>query len=163
MKKWYAVRRGLFLGVFDDWQQVQQSITDVESPEFKSFPTKKLAESWFQKEPRVECDFNILRKGSKSSETEFQLSYKVLDWKSSFQTTDQQKLIDKIQSVLKQSASTNFTLNDIHIYSKLKTLPQFATYFQSNKVRYTGKIFSGGVSIPNTFSINRPVVINKSL
>jgi viroplasmin and RNaseH domain-containing protein len=163
MTKWYAVRKGLYLGVFNDWYQVQQSIHEIESPKFKSFPTKKLAESWYNRTP-TECDFTITRNFSRPNEKQFQLSFQVEDWKSKFKTTDQQKLIDKIHSVLKQSSATNFTINDIHIYSKLKTLSQFSTFFQNHKVRYTGKIFANGVTLPNSYTIHRePVVINKSL
>lgn len=165
MKKWYAVRRGLMLGVFNDWYDVQQSISGIESPEFKSFPTKKLAECWYNNKTPVECDFKITRKTKpQSNEKIFQLSFVVLDWKSKFETTDQTKLINKMKSVLKQSSATNFTLNDIHIYSKLKTMPEFSHYFHNNKVKYTGKIYTNGVTLPNSYKINRePVVIDKSL
>ena len=173
MTKWYAVRKGLCLGVFNDWYQVQQSISEIESPEFKSFPTKKLAESWYNHTP-IQCEFTIKRtkttrtnlptESLNSNQIEFQLSFKVMDWKSNFKTSDQQKLIDKIFLVLKHSSATDLTINDIHIYSKMKTMPQFSTFFQNHKVRYTGKIFSNGATLPNSYTIHRePVVINKSL
>lgn len=167
MKKWYAVRRGLFLGVFSDWNEVKDSIGQIESPEFKSFPTKKLAESWLKNES-VDCDFTIKRIKSEKGTQEFSLSWVCLDYKSKMNFADELKMIDKIYQVLtKLTSASTFSINDIHTFTKLKNNQQFVTFFQNHKVRYTGRVFNNPnnlnkptkVSIP----IMRPVVIDESL
>ena len=47
-KKYYAVRHGKEIGVYDDWTKVQELVKGFNNPEFKSFKTREEAEDYLE-------------------------------------------------------------------------------------------------------------------
>lgn len=45
-KKYYAVRRGAAIGIFEDWETCKTSVNGFPGAEYKSFPTKAQAEQY---------------------------------------------------------------------------------------------------------------------
>jgi ribonuclease HI len=49
-KKYYGVRVGREIGVFDIWKECQNSVKGFSNAEFKSFPSREEAEKWVEDE-----------------------------------------------------------------------------------------------------------------
>ncbi len=46
MAKYYGVRKGIRIGVFESWDEVKPLVTGYRGAEYKSFPTKPEAEEY---------------------------------------------------------------------------------------------------------------------
>lgn len=63
-KKFYAIRQGYVTGVFDTWPKAQKHIKGYKGAEFKSFPTKLLAEQWLNGTTKRRVLDNLVNKTS---------------------------------------------------------------------------------------------------
>lgn len=137
-KKYYAVRKGICVGVFNDWNDVKEFITGVESPEFKAFKTRELAEMWFQCIP-ITMDLRIYRHNKQHGgniEMRWQTNATYKGMQKFKEGTPTNEIIKKIQTLAKECAVSKLMIDDLTIYKNLK---QQVT---SGELFYSGKKYS---------------------
>lgn len=143
IKKWYAVRRGLQLGIFNEWSEVEFSITGISNPEYKTFPDQRLAELWYAGKPiELVITTTLISKlnkdGSKKDE-KYQLCWSAHGWTGKRNQSGRDWLLNASSSIIKKSGASKVSINDLALLTIIKK--QYSDESLKIQFVYIGKIF----------------------
>ena len=143
-KKFFAVKKGTQIGVFDHWDQVQDAIVGIEKPIYKSFLSREAAELWLKDEQRV-MDLRFFR-NHQTKKVELRWFVPGTKGFQSFDTSKSySKLANRIETLCKDFDITQLALDDLTVYNQCKrnqSLCHLKLLFNSNKVHYIGNYYN---------------------